>query len=461
MSPRGLACALGAAALSACGAAPERRGSPGGPGAGDSAATEVPSPDPAAPDTGAGDTAADTGEPAPEPPPAHNGCLFPGGARASGALDDPRRVDALPYTDAASTADAPGDAADTYDCAPSTRETGPERWYRFTLAEAREVRVEVADGDDVDVDVHLLSAPAIGADGAVTGCLARDDRRIVRTLGPGTYWVAVDTWASAAGVERPGDYTLAVEGWVDGAWAELALEPGLTWRHFSRSGDDPMRVNALLVDPALVELAPASHGGCATVPAQAARIGARAGINASFYASGCVPRTFLRVDGETLARPDLGSTQRVALWSAGATPVYRWLAAGADDTSAPHGIGGYPSLRTDGADAVEPLGDSDFFRGRHPRTAFGTLADGRVAFVVVDGRSSTARGITLPDFAALLGEMGLVDAINLDGGGSSTLSVRGCSVTDAVNFPSDGGGDTHGGARAVADGVYAWPAAGP
>jgi exopolysaccharide biosynthesis protein len=105
---------------------------------------------------------------------------------------------------------------------------------------------------------------------------------------------------------------------------------------------------------------------------------------------------------------------------------------------------------------VEPLGDSNFFVGRRPRTAFGTFADGRVGWVVVDGRSTRARGATLPALADLLVEMGMVDAVNLDGGGSSTLYIEGCSVNGVVNFPSDGGGDDHGGTRAVADGVFGW-----
>jgi hypothetical protein len=438
-----LVCATGLAALAPACAAPGPDGSGGG---GDTADEHSGAADSGAADSGGPD------EPAPTP---FNGCTAPEGRRAAGTFGDPLRAATLPFTDAASTVDAPDDTVTAYDCAPDTREAGPGRWYAFTLDAPREVRIEVSDGAGVDVDVHLLRDPRV-EDGLARGCVDRDDTHLVRTLDAGTWWVAVDTWAASDGTEYPGDYRLSLEAWEDGAWTEVAVTPGLTWRHFQVGGDAPRRVDALLLDPARVALAPTRHDGCEPVDTVAARVGARAGINAAFYDEACEPRTFLRVDGQTLATPDLGSEQRAALWDEGMTPTYRWLAAGEDDTSATHGIGSYPSLRTGGADAVDPTGDSSFYTARHPRTAFGTLEDGRVAWVVVDGRSTTASGVTLDELAALLGEIGLVDAVNLDGGGSSTLYLEGCSATGILNFPSDGGGDAHDGARAVADGVYAW-----
>lgn len=406
-------------------------------------------------DSGADDTAdtADSGG-ATDPPASFNGCTNPSGPRAAGTLTAPLEVVA-PFTDAASTSAAPDDTVDAYDCAPDTREWGPGRWYRFELTAPREVRIEVADGSGVDVDVHLLQDPQV-RDGVASGCVARDDRVVARTLEAGTWWIAVDTWASSDGTEHAGDYVLAVEAWADGAWTDVAVAEGVTWRHFQQDGDDPQRVDAVLLDPSALDIAPVRHDGCETVPDVAAQVGARVGINAAFFDESCGPRSFLRVDGETLFRPDLGDRQRAALWDASATPTFRWIDAGADDTSATHGVGSYPSLRASGAAALDPDGDSSFFTARHPRTGIGTLADGRFAWVVVDGRSDTAGGASLQEFADLLGELGLMDAVNLDGGGSSTMYLEGCSVSGVVNFPSDGGGDDHTGARVVADGVYAW-----
>ncbi|MFZ5746321.1 MAG: phosphodiester glycosidase family protein, partial [Pseudomonadota bacterium] len=62
----------------------------------------------------------------------------------------------------------------------------------------------------------------------------------------------------------------------------------------------------------------------------------------------------------------------------------------------------------------------------HPRTAFGISADRRRAWiVVVDGRQADSKGMSLADLTALFRRLGASDAINLDGGGSSTLAVEG------------------------------------
>lgn len=77
---------------------------------------------------------------------------------------------------------------------------------------------------------------------------------------------------------------------------------------------------------------------------------------------------------------------------------------------------------------------------RHPRTVVGWDGSGRTWLVVVDGRQPHSRGIGLADVAAHLQELGATDAVNLDGGGSSTLVTR-CphAVRLCVrNRPSDG-----------------------
>ncbi|XP_048576830.1 N-acetylglucosamine-1-phosphodiester alpha-N-acetylglucosaminidase [Nematostella vectensis] len=70
------------------------------------------------------------------------------------------------------------------------------------------------------------------------------------------------------------------------------------------------------------------------------------------------------------------------------------------------------------------------------RTAIGHDAQGRVVIVQVDGKT-LQRGMDLYSFAELLIKYGLVNAINLDGGGSTTMVVNG----SVVNYPSDKCGD--------------------
>lgn len=76
----------------------------------------------------------------------------------------------------------------------------------------------------------------------------------------------------------------------------------------------------------------------------------------------------------------------------------------------------------------------DIAQGRSPRTAIGITADGSVLLVVVDGRSFSSCGMTLNELASFLSNLGAVEALNFDGGGSSEMVIKG----KIVNKPSDG-----------------------
>ena len=72
---------------------------------------------------------------------------------------------------------------------------------------------------------------------------------------------------------------------------------------------------------------------------------------------------------------------------------------------------------------------------RHPRTAIGFNADStRLYFVVVDGRHLTSTGVTLREMKGIFDALGAVNAVNLDGGGSSCILVN----DEVLNHPSDG-----------------------
>jgi len=104
-------------------------------------------------------------------------------------------------------------------------------------------------------------------------------------------------------------------------------------------------------------------------------------------------------------------------------------------------IGGGPRLVRGGkpAAATDPgIYGAGFADARHPRTAVGVRADGRILLVTVDGRQpERSVGMTIAELTALLLELGAVDAVNMDGGGSTTMVVRG----RVVNGPSDLSGE--------------------
>ena len=127
------------------------------------------------------------------------------------------------------------------------------------------------------------------------------------------------------------------------------------------------------------------------------------------------------------------------------TPAERWQRA--EDV-----LGAGPKLVTGGrvdiTDEREKMVPT-FRTETHPRTAIAALADGRALLLVADGRHPPARvGMALDDLARLLIELGAREAINLDGGGSSAMVVKG----GVVNYPSDASGE-----RPVSDALIVRP----
>jgi hypothetical protein len=101
-------------------------------------------------------------------------------------------------------------------------------------------------------------------------------------------------------------------------------------------------------------------------------------------------------------------------------------------------VGAHPVLLKDGV--RQPLNGRDpMMMRRHPRTLLGWTKAGDVLLVAVDGRwPGRSNGATLWEATDLLLELGAYNAVNLDGGGSSTFVTR-CLVGSCVqNRPSDG-----------------------
>ncbi len=88
----------------------------------------------------------------------------------------------------------------------------------------------------------------------------------------------------------------------------------------------------------------------------------------------------------------------------------------------------------------EGIIDEDHEKNVNPRTAVGLKPDGNVIFFAVDGRSTDSRGLKIEALSALMAELGCTYAMNLDGGGSTTVMVKPAGDAEAVyiNTPSDG-----------------------
>ncbi len=217
-------------------------------------------------------------------------------------------------------------------------------------------------------------------------------------------------------------------------WNELM--PGV--RYMMRTTMRPLRAHAVLVDLCArgVSARPTAPGeGPATVTDFAERIEADIAINGDFFGEGYRPLGLAVGEGQRWPGTRDRSTHGIIAFG----DRRAWMPAPADSVSeVPEDIenvvGGRPALIRDG-EIVAPTGGT-LCASRHPRTAVGLSADGRtLLLVVVDGRSALSAGMTCRELAGFMRELGAHDALNLDGGGSSALWIRGRGV---VNRPSDG-----------------------
>ncbi|WP_432131419.1 phosphodiester glycosidase family protein [Streptomyces tendae] len=122
-------------------------------------------------------------------------------------------------------------------------------------------------------------------------------------------------------------------------------------------------------------------------------------------------------------------------------------------------VNGGPELVRDGRIHVTPAtdgmvhpGDPSWYYGwvhkRNPRTLAGVDAAGRTVLVTADGRGTGSLGLSIGESAEVAKSLGLRDAVNLDGGGSTTMVAEGT----VLNSPSDAAGE-----RPVGDALLILP----
>lgn len=146
-------------------------------------------------------------------------------------------------------------------------------------------------------------------------------------------------------------------------------------------------------------------------------------------------RACVHVDGPTVSiarRPELAAAPRGDLLQAG--PLLVRGGRVVDVADDPEGF----------SEASHQF-DSDITEGRHPRAALGRTQDGTLLAVACDGRHDDEAGLGLGSLASLLASLGATDALNLDGGGSTSLVAGG----ELVNVPREQHGVALAGGRAV------------
>jgi len=351
-----------------------------------------------------------------------------------------------------------------------TREAGPERINVLELDPAVVHSVlsngRIAGRERVSVMGRRMGAVAgvnggyFGPSGDPVGVLAIDGTLLSEPVDGRSALLVAAGRASVAPLRFSGSVTInGVTRLIDGVERTRGLVPACG----GRGGDVPTsRPNAALICTDASELVLLS-------PSYGARPPREGGVEAVLRDG-----TVARVRG-----PGTGPVPRDALLLTGTGDAARFLrnaalprsraeveltlsAAGRplDLAGQTLVVGGGPRLLRAGRVAVTakaegfappqaPAFFGSFVAARQPRTLAGVRADGTILLVTVDGRRpGWSAGMTLPEAARLMLSLGARDALNLDGGGSSTMTVRG----EVVSRPSDRGGE-----RSVSDGVYALP----
>ena len=211
-----------------------------------------------------------------------------------------------------------------------------------------------------------------------------------------------------------------------------ATHPALAYAQWSPLPDSV--VHALRVDlhaPGVrVQVSPIAERGqtLAEMPSNAT---ATASVNASFFDKNYAPRGFTVSQGE--AWEPVLNVWNSPLLACDARPrcVIQTQPPYALQPGWLNVVAGTPWLLEDGRarSALDDASCASLCAAKHPRTAVGLDATGRYLYLVVaEGRRPPVLGLSLVQLSALMRQLGARQAINLDGGGSSTMLLQGRSV---------------------------------
>ncbi len=100
-----------------------------------------------------------------------------------------------------------------------------------------------------------------------------------------------------------------------------------------------------------------------------------------------------------------------------------------------------------------PMDSVAFNLNRHPRTAVGLTKNKHLLLVTVDGRHAQAKGMSIPELTTLMKDLDCEFALNLDGGGSTTMYIDAIDSLGVVNYPTDNQNFDHYGQRPVSNAI--------
>lgn len=245
-------------------------------------------------------------------------------------------------------------------------------------------------------------------------------------------------------------------------WEKEQISPGLTWKssHTFINDTVPQNINMLIIRLRKRELS-ISYDHTRNIPLsiQAEKAGALAAVNAGFFnmrEGGSV--TYIKTGGvisETdtanLWRRNINMSGSILIDTNGMVIIDRARTNSWYDSHPEYSgvlVSG-PLLLMDGE--KPPLPATPLVVNSHPRTVIGIKGRNKVVLLTIDGRADQAAGMTLYMLADLMVSLRCSDAVNLDGGGSTAMWIKGKPYNGIVSMPSDNRRFDHEGERAVSD----------
>lgn len=239
---------------------------------------------------------------------------------------------------------------------------------------------------------------------------------------------------------------------VNAKWNKEKVAKGIEWYQYHFTGEEKIFdaeefVNVLVVDQKKAKrrfALTALEGKLRRTSQAALDSGAIVAINGSFYNTRPPYNSvcYLKINGEVIFERSGKMGDRdggaVLIDDRGRVSVEQgdpddpqWVSTRTE----PSIIGSGPMMLQDGQRI--DMGTGAFVTLRHPRTAIGTSGN-KVYMVTVDGRSKgNSLGVNLNELANILKWLGAENALNLDGGGSTTMYIEGQPENGIVNRPCD------------------------
>jgi exopolysaccharide biosynthesis protein len=253
-----------------------------------------------------------------------------------------------------------------------------------------------------------------------------------------------------------------IKGFNKVRWQSEKIAPGLVWKTSHALLEDSIlqNINILIVNTNKRSVSISYNPEKNIITSkQALAANALAAVNAGFFSiKDGGSATYIRINGAIIDRDTANKWKRVPNMNgsilinrSGELSVAKVMPNEWYDSHAE-----YPDVLVTGPILLagkkkEKLPQTSLVINKHPRTCLGVINGHKLVLLTLDGRTDQAAGMTLLELADLMLSLRCRDAINFDGGGSTTMWVKGKPFFGVVNMPCDNKKFDHEGERAVSD----------